>query len=140
MAFKVQSIERSDIISITGAGMNEYRSQNAIGPVAQGGRNNALIRSNSGDYDGGDRVIGFPNGYEVDEDLLFTVGWGDGFAVRRLNNDGSLTKLYHDTNFLYRDTTSTYNHMTTVVLDKVNKKGVAMTYNVYGYTTFDYSG
>lgn len=127
-------------MDIHGAGMNDYNGQNAILPVFKGGYNNTVTNSSSGEYDGGDRVIGFPNGYEVDGDLLFTAGWGDGFAVRRLNNDGSLTKIFHDNNFLYRDTSITYNHMQSVAIDTINKIGVQMTYNVDGYTTFDYSG
>lgn len=138
--FKSVNIERGNILSITGAGMNDYNGQNAILPVFKGGYSNTVTNSSSGEYDGGDRVIGFPNGYEVDGDLLFTAGWGDGFAIRRLNNDGSLTKIFHDNNFLYRDTGSTYNHMQSVAIDTINKIGVQMTYNVDGYTTFDYSG
>lgn len=120
--------------------MNDYNGQNAILPLFKGGYSNTIVNSSSGDYDGGDRVIGFPNGYEVDGDLLFTAGWGDGFACRRLNNDGTLTKLFHDNNMIWRDTGSTYNHMQSVAIDTINKIGVQMTYNVDGYTTFDYSG
>lgn len=138
---KSTPLSRSNVSRIVGAATNDYDSQCSIVPVWKRGMSNRTsFGGGSGDYDGGDRVIGFPNGYEVDGDLLFTVGWGDGFAVRRLNDDGSMTRLFVDSNFLWRDTGSTYNHLTTVVLDKVNKKGVVMTYNVYGYTTFDYSG
>ena len=115
--------------------MNDYNGQNAILPVFKGGYSNTTTNSSSGEYDGGDRVIGFPNGYEVDGDLLFTAGWGDGFAIRRLNNDGSLTKIFHDNNFLYRDTSSTYNHMQSVAIDTINKIGVQMTYNCLLYTS-----
>ncbi len=137
---KSQNIERTDIKTIVGAGMNDYGGQSAILPLFRGGYSNTVANSSSGDYDGGDRVIGFPNGYEVDGDLLFTAGWGDGFACRRLNNDGTLTKIFQETQFLYRDTGSTYNHMQSVAIDTINKIGVQMTYNVDGYTTFDYSG
>lgn len=138
--FKQEKLERGDIISIVGAGQTSYGLYRHILPIFKGGHDNVTVDGNGGEYDGGDRVIGFPNGIEIDDDLIFTAGWGDGFAVRRLNNDGTLTKIYHDTYFLYRDTTSTYNHLQSVAIDKVNKKGVVMTYNVYGYTTFDYSG
>ena len=138
--FKQAELNRNNILNIVGAMHSDYGGQVCVVPVPQRGRSNAIVSSGSGEYDGGDRVIGFPNGYEVDGDLLFTVGWGDGFAVRRLNNDGTMTRLFYDSNFLYRDTTSTYNHMQSVAIDKVNKKGVVMTYNVDGYTTFDYSG
>ena len=140
MAFKTEPLERGDIISIVGAAQNDYLGQKGIMPVAKGGLSNVLVRSGAGEYDGGDRVIGWPNGFEVHDDLLFTVGWGDGFAVRRLNNDGSMTRLFYDANFLYRDTSSTYNHLQSVAISKTQKKGVVMTYNVDGYTTFDYSG
>ena len=135
-------LTRSKIISHYGALISEspYNNKFTIVPQWKGGYSNTVARSSSGDYNGGDRVIGFPNGYEVDGDLLFTVGWGDGFAVRRLNNDGTLTRIYYDNYFLYRDTTSTYNHMHNIAIDTTNKLGVAMTHNVDGYTTFDYSG
>ena len=138
--FNSQPLNRGNLISITGAGQNSYLGQTALGPVTNGGLSNTTTSSSGGQYDGGDRVIGFPNGYEIDGDLLFTVGWGDGFAVRRLNNDGSMTRIFHDSNFLYRDTGSTYNHLQSVAIDTTNKLGVVMTYNVDGYTTFDYSG
>ena len=138
--FTATSLERSKILEIIGAAANDYGGQVAIVPVQKRGMSNVHVSSSSGEYDGGERCIGFTNSYEIDGDLMFTVGWGDGFAVRRLNDDGTMTKLYHDDNFLWRDTTLTYNHITSVAIDKVNKLGVVMTYNVEGYTTFDYSG
>ena len=139
---KSDNLSRSKIVSHYGAIITEHPNNNSfqIVPQFKGGYSNSVVNSSSGAYDGGDRVIGFPNGYEVDGDLLFTVGWGDGFAVRRLNNDGTLTRIYYESQFLYRDTGSTYNHMQSVAIDTTNKLGVAMTYNVDGYTTFDYSG
>ena len=85
---KNAKIARSNIISITGAGMYEYDNY-TIGPVQKGGSGNTIVSSGSGAYDGGDRVIGFHNGYDIDGDILMTAGWGDGVAFRRLNNDGS---------------------------------------------------
>ena len=140
MAFKNEVLERGDIVSIVGAAQSDYEGQKGIMPITKGGYSNTVVNSSSGDYDGGDRVIGWPNGFEVDGDLLFTAGWGDGFAIRRLNNDGSMTELFHDNNFLYRDSSSTYNHMQSVAISTTQQKGVVMTYNVDGYTTFDYSG
>lgn len=134
--FRASKVSRSNIISITGANMADYRGQHAIVPVWKRGMSNQIAAYT----DGGERCIGFHNAYEVDGDLLFTVGWGDGMAVRRLNNDGTMTRLFQENNFLYRDTGSTYNHMQSIAIDKINKKGVVMSYNVYGYTTFDYRG
>ena len=137
--FSQQSITRSNIISITGAGMYEYDGLQ-IGPIQKGGTGNCLVSSGGGEYDGGDRVIGFHNGYDIDGDILITVGWGDGCAVRRLNNDGTMTKLYHDNQALWRDTTSTYNHLQSVAMAKGVNKAVIGTYNVYGYSIIDYRG
>ena len=137
--FKQQNMTRSNIISIVGAGMYEF-DNTTIGPVQKGGTGNCIVSSGSGEYDGGDRVIGFHNGYDIDGDILITVGWGDGCAVRRLNNDGSMTKLYYDSQALWRDTTSTYNHMQSVAMAKGVNKAVIMSYNVYGYSIIDYRG
>ena len=137
--FKNQTISRSDVISIVGAGVYESVGQ-VIGPVQKGGTGNCVVSSGGGEYDGGDRVIGFHNGYDIDGDILITVGWGDGAAVRRLNNDGSMTKLYHDNQALYRDTTSTYNHLQSCAMAKGCNKAVIGTYNVYGYSIIDYQG
>ncbi len=137
--FKHQKITRSNIISITGAGMYEY-DNTTLGPVQKGGSGNCVVSSTGGEYDGGDRVIGFHNAYDVDGDILMTAGWGDGVAFRRLNNDGSMTRLYHDNNALWRDTGSTYNHMQSVAMAKSAGKAVVMSYNVYGYSIFDYRG
>ena len=137
--FKQSKITRNNIISIIGAGMYEYDNF-TIGPVRKGGSGNTLVSSGSGDYDGGDRVIGFHNGYDIDGDILITVGWGDGCAVRRLNNDGSMTRLYYDSQALWRDTTSTYNHIQSVAMAKGVNKAVIMSYNVYGYSIIDYRG
>ena len=137
--FKSTTMTRSNIVSITGAGMYEVDST-VIGPVQKGGTGNTIVSSGGGEYDGGDRVIGFHNGYDVDGDILITVGWGDGCAVRRLNNDGSMTKLYHDNNALWRDTTSTYNHLQSCAMAKGVNKAVIMSHNVYGYSIIDYQG
>ena len=140
MAFKTVRIGQDNYITVVGCMITRCKGQFGVLPVHKGGMSNNKIRSGDGEYDGGDRVIGFTSGYEIDGDLLFTVGWGDGFAVRRLNNDGTMTRLYYENRFLYRDTSNTYGSLTSVAIDKVNKKGVVMTYNVDGYTTFDYSG
>lgn len=133
---KTDSLSKHNVTSIIGAATNDYDSQRSIVPVWKRGMSNQT----SSYGDGGERCIGGWNAYEVDGDLLMTVGWGDGFAIRRLNNDGTMTRIYQEDNFLYRDTGSTYNHMQSIAIDKVNKLGVVMSYNVYGYTTFDYSG
>jgi hypothetical protein len=135
---KVSELARGNILSITGACANEYEEQRCIVPAWKRGLSNTTINSGSGDYDGGDAVIS-QNAYEVDGDLLLTVGWGDGFAIRRLNNDGSMTRLYHSTYALYRDTTLTYNHMTSIAIHKASGTCALSTYNVNGYSWIDYS-
>ena len=98
--FKATNVSNSDIKSIVGCASNNYSGQVAIVPVTKRGMSNVTVSSGSGEYDGGDRLIGYTTAYEIDGDLLFTVGWGDGFAVRRLNDDGTMTRLFFDSNFL----------------------------------------
>ena len=79
-------LTRSNIQTIIGAVANDYDGQRAVIPQWKRGMSNCIVNSGSGDYDGGDRVIGYGS-YEVDGDILITTGWGDGIAFRRLNND-----------------------------------------------------
>jgi len=102
--FKATSVSKDNIKSIVGCASNNYSGQVAIVPVTKRGMSNVTVSSGSGEYDGGDRLIGYTTAFEIDGDLLFTVG------------------------------------LQSMCIDKVNKKGVVMTYNVNGYTTFDYSG
>lgn len=135
---KTKALDRTVIDNIQGCLISDYEGQQAIIPAWKRGMSNTVTSSSSGDYDGGDRVIG-QNSYEVDGDLLLTVGWGDGFAIRRLNNDGTMTRLYHNTNALYRDTTSTYNHMHGIAIHKPTSQCIIMSHNVNGYSLIDYS-
>lgn len=138
--FASGKLDRYKVISTTGVFITDYQGVHGIGPVQKGGSGNTIVNSGGGEYDGGDRVIGGHNGYDIDGDILITTGWGDGVAVRRLNNDGTLTKLYHDDNALWRDTGSTYNHLTSVAMAKDVGKAAVMSYNVYGYSIIDYRG
>ena len=135
---KNTKLERSNILSITGAMMSEAMGTCCIVPVQKAGLSNATTSSSSGEYDGGDRVIG-QGAYGVDGDLLLTAGWGDGCAIRRINNDGTMTKLYHDNNALYRDTSSTYNHINSLAFHAGSSQICLTTHNVNGYSMIDYS-
>ena len=131
-------ISRSNITSIVGAVYGEWGGHQSIVPAWVRGMSNVTTNSGSGDYDGGDRVIGL-GAYGVDGDLLLTTGWGDGAAIRRLNNDGSMTKLWHDNNALYRDTASTYNHINSMAFHSGSSQMLLTTHNVNGYSMIDYS-
>ena len=136
MAFS--TLRNNKIRSIVGAISSESNGMRIV-PAWKRGNSNTVFQSNSL----GDAVIGFPNGYEIHGDLLFTVGWSDGMAIHRLENDGSLTLEWDNDGsdtVLYRDTTNTYDHMQSIVLSKTNYKAVIMTYNVNGYSIIDYSG
>jgi hypothetical protein len=138
MSIHVESLLKSKVISVVGCGVNDYQGHQCILPVTKRGMSNLTVNSGSGDYNGGDRVIG-QGGYDVDGDLLFTCGWGDGASIKRLNNDGSLTNLYHDTYALYRNTTATYNHMHSLTVDPDTSTMHISSHNVDGYSMIDYS-
>lgn len=131
-------LEKNHILSIVGAAANDFLGQRCIVPVWKRGMSNLTVSNSSGDYDGGDRVIGL-GAYAVDGDLLITSGWGDGAAIRRINNDGTLTKLWHDNYALYRDTTSTYNHINSLAIHAGSSQICLTTHNVDGYSMIDYS-
>lgn len=135
---KTVELQRSNIQRIVGAVANDYEEQRCIVPAWKRGVSNCVTSSSSGDYDGGDRVIGYGS-YEIDGDILITTGWGDGIAYRRLNNDGTLTKLWHNNYGLYRDSTSTYDHLHGVAVHKATSQAVFMTHNVNGHSWMDYS-
>ena len=138
MSIHVESLLKSKVISVVGCGVNDYQGHQCILPVTKRGMSNLTVNSGSGDYNGGDRVIG-QGGYDVDGDLLLTCGWGDGASIKRLNNDGSLTNLYHDTYALYRNTTATYNHMHSLTVDPDTSTMHISSHNVDGYSMIDYS-
>jgi len=137
-SISVKSLLRSDIISITGAIYGDYGGQQALVPAWKRGMSNTVTSSGGGEYDGGDRVIGF-GAYHVDGDLLITAGWGDGCAIRRLNDDGSMTKLFYNSQALFRDTTSTYNHINSLAGHSGSSQICLTTHNVNGYSMLDYS-
>lgn len=133
-----EQLTRSNIISIVGAIANDWGGQRCIVPQFTRGASNAVTWSGSGDYDGGDRVIGFL-AYDVHGDLLITAGWGDGAAIRRLNNDGSMTRLWYQNNPLYRDSTLTYTNINSMAIHKGTSQLALATHNVNGYSMIDYS-
>ena len=58
--FKTDTLDRADIITIIGAGHTDYGNDNKVLPLFKGGHSNATVDSASGDYSGGNRIIGFP--------------------------------------------------------------------------------
>jgi len=129
LSVESSKLSRSNISSITGALYTDGDGQSSIVPVWARGMDNLTTNGIGGEYDGGDRNVSL-GGYGVDGDLLLTVGWGDGAAIRRLNNDGSMTKLWHDNNALYRDTASTYTHMVSLAFHSGSSQMLLMSYNV----------
>lgn len=104
-----------------------------IVPVQKQGLTN-LVSTKSGV---GDAVISFPNGYEIDGDLILTATWGDGFAVNRLEDNGTITEIFSTTTPMSPTTTSTYPHQIAIV--KSAKKLILFGYSTYAYAIWDYS-
>lgn len=83
----------------------------------------------------GSRVIS-AQGYTAVGDLLFSIGWGNGFGVYQLQNDGSLVNLYSD-----EKPANNYAYWTSIAVDSVRKQVYVGTYvrdNLVRYTyTYD---
>ena len=71
---------------------------------------------------------------QADGDIILSVGWGDGFAVKRLGNTGSVIQLYHDNTPM--DGYAYYNNL---AIDKVNHKAYVSNYVYDGIMVYDYS-
>jgi len=138
LSVESSKLSRSNISSITGALYTDGDAQYSIVPAWARGIDNTTTNSNSGEYDGGDRNVSL-GAYGVDGDLLLTAGWGDGAAIRRLNNDGSMTKLWHDNNALYKDTASTASNIVSLAFHSGSSQMLLISYNVNGYSMIDYS-
>jgi hypothetical protein len=59
MAFKTELLNKDNDISVVGCMITNCRGQFGVLPVHKGGMSNYKSRSGGGEYDGGDRVIGF---------------------------------------------------------------------------------
>ena len=125
-------LSRSKIVSIVGAVANDYEEQKAIVPAWKRGISNYVGYLNAGSDD----TIGFPHGYGVHDDLLILASWSSGLGVHRLNDDGSFTNIYNNTDPLgsYGDANNQ-----SIVLHKPSMKFVLMSYDTNGYGIFDYS-
>jgi hypothetical protein len=129
---KFAELERGDIVSITGAVANSHEEQRAIVPAWKRGMSNYTGYLNAGNDD----MIGFPHGYGVDGNLVIHAAWSSGLGIFRVNNDGSFTKIYgnSDPSGAYGDANNQ-----SVVLHKDLQLFVIMSYDNNGYSIWDYS-
>lgn len=88
---------------------------------------------NGSDSTDSDRPIS-NEGIQVDEDIFCVASHVGGFGVYRLNNDGTISKLYHDG---YPH--ASYTYFQSVAIDKVNKLAFVGTYQVSGLSVYDIS-
>ena len=80
-----------------------------------------------------DAVIAY-NAAQFDGDLLISLGYYDGIAVRRLTDDGTLEMLWSDS------TPNNYDGGTCLGIDKIKHKVYVGSYNISSIEGFDYSG
>ncbi len=69
----------------------------------------------------------------IHDDLIISGGLGDGFGIRRVNDDGSIDTLFTDSS----PAGSSYSH--NVAIDKENYKAYVCAYNTSYVAVFDYS-
>ena len=129
---KTEELSRDYIRSIIGAIANDYDGQRAIVPQFKRGMSNRTGYMNSGTDD----VIGFPHGYGIDKNLIIHASWSGGLGVHKLEDDGSITNIYNNT-----DPSGGYGDANnqSIVLHRPSKKFVIMSYDNNGYSIWDYS-
>ena len=81
---------------------------------------------------GGDSSI-TERSFEMDGDMLISIGWGDGFAVRRLENGGTFSNIYWDN--IPMETA----YLSSMTIDRVNHIAYIGNYIYDGVMTYDYS-
>ena len=129
---KFAELARGNIRSIIGAAANDYDGQRSIVPQFKRGMSNRTGYMNAGSDD----CIGFPHGYGIDRNLIIHASWSSGLGIHRLNDDGSFTNIYNNT-----DPSAGYGDANnqSIVLHKPSKKFVIMSYDNNGYSIWDYS-
>lgn len=76
------------------------------------------------------------NALRVYQDLIFVASWAnEGFAVWRINNDGTVTSIYYD-----QYPNGSYGYMMSLAIDEVNHLAYVGTYSSNGITEYDFSG
>ena len=128
---KTSELTRSNIQSIIGAVANDYDGQRAIVPKFKWGMSNRTGYLNQGTDD----VIGFPHGYGIHDNLIIHASWSSGLGIHRLNDDGSFTNIYNNT-----DPSGAYGDANnqSIVLHKPSKQLVIMSYDNNGYSIWNY--
>ena len=129
---KFSELQRGNLISVTGAAVNAAEEQRAIVPVFKRGMSNYTGHHN----EGSDDCIGFPHAYCVHGDLIIHASWSSGMGIVKVNNDGSFTRIYSNT-----DPSGAYGDANnqSIVLHKPSKKFVIASYDNNGYSIWDYS-
>jgi len=75
-----------------------------------------------------------PDAIRIHDDIILSVGWGDGFAVRRILDNGTFENIYYDNTPI--GSTTNYNSL---AIDKTNKKAYVGYYGADGAARYDYS-
>lgn len=73
------------------------------------------------------------HGVKVDGDLIFTIGWSQGFYIHRLENDGSVTELYRDSSPLGGG------YYTSLAIHLPTQQAFVGHYSYDGLAIYDYS-
>ena len=99
----------------------DYISQYWVEPVWQ--MNDSDSRVTRDDWHG-DRCIGSHGSVHIlDQQWILSVSWGDGFAIRRINDDGTITRVSSDTH------PNGYNHNTSLAYHPGTRQAVVSQYN-----------
>jgi len=127
---KIHNVVYGDAISGSKVKFEQGYARSQIAPLFQG-RDNNPFKVSTASY--ADSIMHFAA--QMDGDLLLSAGWGDGFAVRRLENDGTLTMLYYDATPY-----SGYANYHSIALNRARGKVWVNNYVYDGVQEYDYSG
>jgi len=83
----------------------------------------------------GDSVIGYPDGYQIDEEYIISMGWGDGFAVHSINDEGVLSEEFSE----FRPVNN-YEYYSSLAINKKRKIAIIGNFVYDNLTKYDFDG
>lgn len=127
-SFKITTT--SQISDVTNCVISTYGSNFYALPELQTNLSNYTSRRNG--Y--GDSVMAYPDGFHIDNEYIISVGWGDGFAVHSIADNGTISEVYYDLR-----PANSYQNYTSIAVNKTRKIAIVGNYVYDNLTKYDFS-